>query len=93
MTERSIEISRMESGKGAPRGSIHRTVAVFFVVGALLNGENLLRNAERMEHGSRARAVCVALSRPLAAVTRALHLGALRRTVETWMDAVSPQPP
>jgi hypothetical protein len=83
----------MESGAGLPRGSIHRTVAVFFVAGALLNGENLLRSAERMEHGTSARAVCVAVARPLAAVTRALHLGALRRTVETWVDAVGATAP
>lgn len=87
--ERPVELSRMEAGAGIARGGVHRAVLAFFVVGALLNGENLLSSAERMEHGSGARMVCVAAARPLAAVTRCLHLGAPRRAIESWIDRVA----
>lgn len=84
--ERPIELIRMEQGAGAARAAVHRTVAAFFLAGALLNGENLLATAERMEHGSAARAACIEVARPLAAVTRSLGLGLPRRSIEAWID-------
>ncbi|MBM4156030.1 MAG: hypothetical protein FJ221_13545 [Lentisphaerae bacterium] len=87
--ERPVELARMEEGAGITRAGVHLAVGVFFVVGALLNGENLLATAETMEHGSPARTVCVAAARPLAAAARALHLGAPRRAIEAWVDRIS----
>ncbi len=86
MSKPSIEEFRLAAGVGVPRPAMHRALAVFFVAGALLNGENLLRTAERMEHGRPLREVCVAATRPLATVSRATGLGWLRRAIERWAD-------
>jgi hypothetical protein len=83
MTRKAIEETRPAERAGVPRGTVHRALAVFFVAGALLNGENLLRSAERMEHGRPMRSVWIAAARPVAAVSRSLGLGAPRRWIET----------
>lgn len=88
MKLKAIEETRLAEGAGVPRGTVHRVLAVFFIAGALLNGENLLRSAERMEHGRPMRAFWIAAARPVAAVTRTLGLGAPRRWIEARVAAL-----
>ncbi|MBU4460487.1 MAG: hypothetical protein KJ579_07970 [Verrucomicrobia bacterium] len=88
MTLKAIEETRLAEGAGVSRGTVHRALAVFFVAGALLNGENLLRSAERMEHGRPIRSVWIAAARPIAAVSRTLGLGAPRRWIEARVAAL-----
>jgi len=57
-------------------------VAVFYVAAALLNGEAILRTAERLEHGGTAQRSLVAVARPLAGLSRSLRLNWLRETAE-----------
>ncbi len=85
MKQPAIEEVRQAAEYGVPRRRAHVAVAVFFVVGGLLNGENLLRRAELLEHGRPLRTACVAAARPLAALSRATRLDRPRRWVEDWM--------
>ncbi|MBI2438797.1 MAG: hypothetical protein HYV36_08315 [Lentisphaerae bacterium] len=59
---------RQQIGVSLPKAVIG--VAVFYVMAGLLNGENILQQARLMEYG-RARTVCVALAKPLAALSKA----------------------
>lgn len=89
-----IEVEREAAGCGHPRARVHATLAIFYVVATLLNGEALLREAELMKYG-RTRDVCVALARPVATVTRTLYLGRPRAALERWFnsdDAGAPVP-
>jgi hypothetical protein len=90
MSEPAIEEDRHAAGIGTPRRNVHFMLAVFYVAAALLNGESLLRSAERMEHGRVLRMVCVAATRPLAAASRALRLDVPRRAIEAWVDTALP---
>ena len=94
MKPAGIEMEREAAGCGLPCRQVHVIVAVFFVAATLLNGESLLREAELMKYG-RMHDLCVALARPVAAVTRALHLGRPRAWVEQWVtpgDVDKPAP-
>lgn len=94
MKATEIEVEREAAGCGVPRARVHVALAIFYVVATLLSGEALLREAELMKYG-RTRDVCVALARPVAAVTRALHMGRPRAALERWFnagDAGSPSP-
>jgi hypothetical protein len=79
----SIEIRRDEENRGWPRAKAHAAVAAFYLAVALLNGADLLRQAERLPFG-RYREVCVALARPLAAASRATRLDRPRAALEAW---------
>lgn len=85
MQPSSIEERRMQSGKGVSRFGAHAAIVVFYVVGGLLNGGNLLRAAEGMEYGSRSRELCIALARPVAAMARATRLDRPR----PWIEVLS----
>lgn len=78
-----IEDRRHEEARGWPRAKAHVAVAAFYLVVALLNGADVLRQAERLPFG-RYREVCVALARPLAAVSRATRLDRPRAALERW---------
>ena len=81
MKSAGIEIEREVAGCGLSSGRVHIIIAVFYAVATLLNGESLLREAELMKYG-RMHDLCVALARPVAAVTRTLHLGRPRAWLE-----------
>lgn len=86
MRVREIETERAAANCGVPPRQAHRALAVFYVLMLLLNGSALLREAELLPYG-RGRDVCVALARPLAAVSGATRLdrprGWIERTVVT----------
>ena len=86
MKPAGIEEQREAAGCGLPRPRVHVIVAVFYVVATLLNGEALLREAELMKYG-RVHDLCVALARPVAAITRTLYLGRPRAWLERWFHA------
>ena len=81
MKTREIEVERAEAGSGVEPPRVHRALALFYILLALLNGSSLLRQAELMRYG-RGRDACVALARPLAAVSHATGLDRPRMWIE-----------
>ena len=81
MKARAIEVERAKAGCGVELPRVHRALALFYVLLALFNGTSLLRQAELMRYGGR-RDVCVALARPLAALSHATGLDRPRMWVE-----------
>lgn len=86
MRIREIETERAAAQCGVPPRQSHQALAIFYGLLLLLNGSALLREAELMPYG-RGRDICVALARPLAAVSELTRLdrprGWIERTVVT----------
>lgn len=68
----------------SPMRKVGAAVAVFYVAALLLNAEGLRRNAQRMPYG-RQRAFCVAITTPVAALSRRLGMTKLRSGIERMM--------
>lgn len=71
---------------GRTRRDAARTVAVFYLAAALLNGPAILRTAERLEHGGVAQQFLVAVVGPLARISRGLGVDRLRAAAERLAD-------
>ena len=77
-----IEETRAAAGAGGDIRWVARGVAVFAIVGLLLNASALLRSASLLEYGGR-RDFCMACVDPVARVSAALRLNWLRIWVES----------
>lgn len=66
---------------GLPPKQVTRALLTFYIIGALLNGEHLLAQAELMPFGVW-HTVCVTATRPLAHASRITGLSAPRYWIE-----------
>ncbi len=80
--------------QGTPHGStsreiqpnrVNRAVMIFYLVGALMNGEHIHRNAELMEYGQ-LRDICVAVTRPIAYISNTTYLSTPRMWIEETLN-------
>lgn len=76
-----IGVERAKAQAGVSVTRVHAALALFYLLALLLNGDGLLREAELMTFG-KTRDICVAISQPLAYVSRVTHLGDLRTVLE-----------
>ncbi len=79
---------RAEARRGVSPSSVTKALLVFYLLGALFNGEHMLDQAELMPYGAW-RDVCVAAARPVAAVSRATHFSAPRKWMETLPERLA----
>lgn len=77
---------RAAAGCGVAPRRVTQALCVFYLIGALLNGEHLLRQAELMPFGTW-RDVCVTAAKPLAKVSEVTRLSAPRHWLESRFDA------